>query len=581
VSLTPQGEWEAIAAGRMAADTKIRWVKAYTSELSRAKRTTELMLESMSRHQVPIESTWKLNERHYGALTGLHKSETMEKWGAERVMAMRRGKDSPPPMTPEHPMWKHIVGGNPLREAQMLAGDLPVAESLPMCRERVWKFWVECIVPDLIQALDDDFEDEENRRIFGKSLGILHLHHHHRRKRGALIVSHLHTIRLLIAEIDQLSAAELFALEVPTGIPLVYEFDRKTLESHLKESVHENSATYFDNTRYSHNPGGGNAKVYMVKGKWLGEVSLAAMPVPSIRSLLLRRRGLLHELLPQLPEAIQSLFFNTFFARRAIATAEEVAAQCQPLRSKTCVDGYFKPAALRISDLHKTIKLLFSNRPWIGVVDDRFCDACARALYAVSDDINSPPRRYYSGLNTGYHTTEEDNKDDFDDDELIVGWSATPLSEQPPRAAAAALEGLIDQHKSTIKPNQLSKPARAMSAPIPVDQVPHFARLVAVAAYLAWIDLNGAEFLPPREYSFAKDIAKKGLLSDEEILADLSHSSSGDLNSDHHSKSIMENQSSTMNASIMRPTVQTASLSSSSSTQPGDAYRRKNKTARA
>ncbi|KAJ8602804.1 hypothetical protein CTAYLR_002627 [Chrysophaeum taylorii] len=405
VRLTPQGEREAWAAGRIIGSQKIELRHVYTSELSRAKKTTELVLQSLEQTP-PVETSWRLNERHYGALTGLHKTETMEEMGAERVLAMRRGSLSPPLMDETHPMWPHIVGR---KEAFFASGELPRAESIPQARERVELFWRRVIMEKLRELVEGG------------------------RGGGLLVVSHLHTIRLLISELDGLAREAELALDVPTAVPLLYEVDR--LDFHAPPRKNDGS------------------NVTLVKGRWLGETKLTSMRISAIRSLLLRRRGLLYELLPHLPDPVQKIFMQGESFRRE---ARDHARKTLQTSVQVIMSRDQQVAALRS---------LFAARPWVGVVDQTFCDACARALHAVSDE--GPPRRKYDGLRSGWH---------------LNNYLADPVS---------------------------------------VESFPSFARLVAVAAYLAWIQNNGAEFLPPLEYEFAKDIAKKGLLSDDEILSDL------------------------------------------------------------
>eukprot|EP00635_Sarcinochrysidales_sp_CCMP3193_P011689 CAMPEP_0118904284 /NCGR_PEP_ID=MMETSP1166-20130328/8816_1 /TAXON_ID=1104430 /ORGANISM="Chrysoreinhardia sp, Strain CCMP3193" /LENGTH=619 /DNA_ID=CAMNT_0006843539 /DNA_START=17 /DNA_END=1876 /DNA_ORIENTATION=+ len=526
VRLTTQGEREAWAAGQLLGETGIQFQKAFTSELTRAQRTTQLVLEA-AEIACPTETNWRLNERHYGALTGLHKTETMQAWGAEQTMAMRRGNAAPPPMCEDHPMWRHVSRG---REVDFLRGRLPRAESLPDTRERVWDYWRHHIVPCLGDLLTGDTGGKKvggTGKKVGKDV-------ERRKKRGVLVVSHLHTIRLLISELDGLDASELYGLEVPNAVPLVYGVDARLVDLHASLGPGESAAASLSRSEH-HSLGCSNAKVAMVKGKWLGETRLTGMPVEAIRSLLLRRRGLLYELLPNLPEPIQNLFFDASFEEKANAAAAETVNRCQTLTDRMCDDGYFRRSLnLRNKDQLKALKRLFDERPWIGVVDADFADACARAVYAVSTtDPTSPPRRKYDGLRSGYHQSRDDDDDDDgerdDDDEhddrqqVLAGWASNHL-QAPPRAAAAALTFALSSNGVEDK----KAVAPFVGAPVPVDQFPHFARLVGVAAYLAWLQKNGAEFLPPREYSFAKDIAKHGTLSAEEIKADLATHVDGD-----------------------------------------------------
>lgn len=413
VALTPQGEQEAWAAGRLIGAQRLDISHAFTSELSRAQRTMELVLESIGQRDVDVSTNWRLNERHYGALTGLHKTETMERWGAEKVMAMRRGVERPPPMDETHPMWEHVHKSD----------EHPVAESLPETRERVWAYWQESILPTLLNLVDSN------------------------QSGTVLVVSHLHTIRLLIAELDGLSREELFSLEIPTAVPLLYEVDRERLTTPRcrRHSPPAPEKTDEQTTTYS------NCKLDCVSGKWLGETKLPSMRISAIRCLLLRRRGLLPELLPFLPAPIQTIF------RLDRESAFNVAAQVQAAKfDKNELGPVEQVAALRA---------LYETRPWIGEIDEAFCEPIATALHAVGDDVDAPPRRYYDGLKSG----------EYEDRRRIVK----------------------------------------------VADFPAFSRLVAVNAYLSWIENNGADFLPEKEYSFAQDVCKTGLLSNEEITADL------------------------------------------------------------
>lgn len=190
VDLTAQGEAEARKAGALLAETGVAFVGCKTSVLKRAIRTLWLSLEAMDRVWLPVEKDWRLNERHYGGLTGLNKAETAEKHGDEQVKIWRRSYDTPPPELDRdddrHPRHDPRYAG---------IADLPGTESLKTTLDRVMPYWSSVIEPQLKA---------------GDSL---------------LIAAHGNSIRALIKHIFQVPDADIVSVEVPTGNPLVIEFD--------------------------------------------------------------------------------------------------------------------------------------------------------------------------------------------------------------------------------------------------------------------------------------------------------------------------------------------------------------------
>jgi len=165
---------------------------AYTSVLKRAIKTLWLTLEGMDLMWIPVERTWRLNERHYGALQGLNKAETAEKYGDEQVLIWRRSYDIPPPVLtkddPRHP-------GNDSRYQDLTASELPLTECLKDTVERFLPYWHKTIAPTLKQ---------------GKKV---------------IIAAHGNSLRALVKYLDNISDEDILKLNIPTGIPLVYELD--------------------------------------------------------------------------------------------------------------------------------------------------------------------------------------------------------------------------------------------------------------------------------------------------------------------------------------------------------------------
>jgi len=192
VDLSDQGRLEAAQAGRELQKEDLRPDIAFTSVLKRAIRTLWLILDTTDRMWVPVEGSWRLNERHYGALQGLNKAQTVEKHGEAQVKLWRRSYDIPPPPLglddPRHPRFDP-------RYAGVDPAWLPAAESLKDTLSRVLPYWESRIVPEL------------------------------RQDKNVLIVAHGNSLRALVKYLDGMSDEDVVALNIPTGIPLLYELD--------------------------------------------------------------------------------------------------------------------------------------------------------------------------------------------------------------------------------------------------------------------------------------------------------------------------------------------------------------------
>jgi 2,3-bisphosphoglycerate-dependent phosphoglycerate mutase len=190
VDLSPKGLDEARAAGRQMLHDGYAFDIAYTSVLKRAIRTLWLALDEMDLMWIPVEKTWRLNERHYGALQGLNKLETVEKHGEEQVKIWRRSYDiRPPALAPDDTRAPH----RDPRYAGLKPTELPLTECLKDTVERVLPYWTETIAPAV------------------------------RSGQRVLIASHGNSLRALVKYLDGVSDDEIVGLNIPTGIPLVYE----------------------------------------------------------------------------------------------------------------------------------------------------------------------------------------------------------------------------------------------------------------------------------------------------------------------------------------------------------------------
>jgi len=192
VDLTDQGRSEAERAGELLREGGYAFDLAYTSVLKRAIRTLWITLDGMDQMWIPVHRSWRLNERHYGALQGLNKAETAKKYGDEQVLIWRRSYADPPPaLTREDERYP----GNDPRYASLPESDLPLTESLETTVERFLPYWQETIAPEI------------------------------RAGRRVLIAAHGNSLRALVKHLDSVSEEEIVGLNIPTGIPLVYELN--------------------------------------------------------------------------------------------------------------------------------------------------------------------------------------------------------------------------------------------------------------------------------------------------------------------------------------------------------------------
>ena len=193
VDLTDLGKVEAAEAGKLLKAGGYDFDIAYTSVLKRAIKTLFLIQEEMDLHWLPVIRAWQLNERHYGNLQGLNKTEMAEKFGEDQVKTWRRSYDVPPPaleLTDErHPKFDR-------RYASLSSGQLPATESLKITLDRVLPYWNETLAPEI----------KSGKRV--------------------LIVAHGNSIRALVKYLDNVSESEITELNIPTGLPLVYELDK-------------------------------------------------------------------------------------------------------------------------------------------------------------------------------------------------------------------------------------------------------------------------------------------------------------------------------------------------------------------
>lgn len=195
--LSEKGEGEALAGGKLLKEEGFEFDVAYTSTLQRAIKTLWIILEEMNLMYIPIKNTWRLNERHYGALQGLNKQETVDKHGKEQVLIWRRSYDIPPPELEKDSI--HYPGNDKMYD-DVDRDLLPLTESLKTTEDRFMVEWENNLVP-LIKS--------------GKNV---------------LIAAHGNTLRALVKHLDNISSDEICELNIPTGVPLVYELDEDTLK---------------------------------------------------------------------------------------------------------------------------------------------------------------------------------------------------------------------------------------------------------------------------------------------------------------------------------------------------------------
>jgi 2,3-bisphosphoglycerate-dependent phosphoglycerate mutase len=190
VDLSEKGVSEARQAGKLLQDEGFRFDRCFTSLLKRAIRTQWIVLDAMDLLWIPVEKSWRLNERHYGALQGLNKAETAAKYGDEQVHIWRRSYDVLPPLLEvsdeRHPSRDRRYQG---------VKDLPAGEALKQCVDRMLPYWTETIAPAV------------------------------KKGESVLIAAHGNSLRALVKHLDEMSEDAIMGLNIPTGIPLVYELD--------------------------------------------------------------------------------------------------------------------------------------------------------------------------------------------------------------------------------------------------------------------------------------------------------------------------------------------------------------------
>ena len=192
VNLTERGVEEAKVAGKKLLDANFEFDIAFTSVLTRAIKTCNIVLEESHQLWIPQVKNWRLNERHYGELQGLDKKATAEKYGDEQVHIWRRSYDTLPPLLdPKDPNSAH----NDRRYANLPADVIPDGENLKVTLERVLPFWEDQIAPALLSG------------------------------KRVLVVAHGNSLRALAKHIEGISDADIMDLEIPTGQPLVYKLD--------------------------------------------------------------------------------------------------------------------------------------------------------------------------------------------------------------------------------------------------------------------------------------------------------------------------------------------------------------------
>jgi 2,3-bisphosphoglycerate-dependent phosphoglycerate mutase len=192
VDLTEQGIAEARNAGELLKARGFAFDIAFTSVLKRAIRTLWITLDELDLMWIPIEHSWRLNERHYGALQGLNKAQTAARYGEEQVLVWRRSYDVPPP--PLEKSDSRYSGSDP-RYRELSASDLPLAECLKDTVERFLPYWHQAIVPTIQSG------------------------------RQVIIAAHGNSLRALVKYLDGISDRNIVGLNIPTGVPLVYELD--------------------------------------------------------------------------------------------------------------------------------------------------------------------------------------------------------------------------------------------------------------------------------------------------------------------------------------------------------------------
>jgi 2,3-bisphosphoglycerate-dependent phosphoglycerate mutase len=192
VDLTEQGEAEARRGGELLKENDLLPDVVHTSVLRRAIRTSELALHAADRHWIDVRRSWRLNERHYGALQGKDKKQTLDTYGEEQFMLWRRSYDTPPPAIDDNDEWSQIGDA---RYANLPPELAPRTECLKDVGVRMLPYWYDAVVPDLLA---------------GKTV---------------LLAAHGNSLRALVKHLDQISDEAIAGLNIPTGIPLRYDLD--------------------------------------------------------------------------------------------------------------------------------------------------------------------------------------------------------------------------------------------------------------------------------------------------------------------------------------------------------------------
>lgn len=192
VDLSQEGVVEAMTAGKRINEAGLEFDVAFTSVLTRAIKTLNYVLEESDQMWVPVHKSWRLNERHYGALQGLNKQETAEKYGADQVQKWRRSYDTLPPLLEEN---DERQAKNDRRYQLLDTHAIPAGENLKVTLERVIPYWMDTIAPEI----------KEGRRV--------------------VIAAHGNSLRALVKFLEGIGDDEIMDLEIPTGVPLVYELN--------------------------------------------------------------------------------------------------------------------------------------------------------------------------------------------------------------------------------------------------------------------------------------------------------------------------------------------------------------------
>jgi 2,3-bisphosphoglycerate-dependent phosphoglycerate mutase len=192
VALTEKGRAEAARGGELIAEAGLLPDVLHTSVLRRAISTAQIALDACDRHWIPVQRSWRLNERHYGALQGKDKKATMEEFGEEQFMLWRRSYGTPPPRIADDDPWSQT---GDRRYADLADEIVPRTECLEDVVARMLPYWYDAIVPDL------------------------------RTRRTVLVAAHGNSLRALVKHLDGMSEEAVVGLNIPTGIPLVYRLD--------------------------------------------------------------------------------------------------------------------------------------------------------------------------------------------------------------------------------------------------------------------------------------------------------------------------------------------------------------------